>query len=80
MDIAIIGASGYTGGELVRLLLAHDAAEVTCATSRKFEGTLLSAAHPNLKHFTDLTFSNPQIDDIDADFAFLAVPHTAAMQ
>jgi N-acetyl-gamma-glutamyl-phosphate reductase len=80
MDIAIIGASGYTGGELMRLLLGHEAAEVTCATSRKLEGTALADVHPNLRHLTTLTFSNPHIDDIDADFAFLAVPHTAAMQ
>ena len=39
MHVAIIGASGYTGGELLRLLLTHSSAEVTCATSRKLAGT-----------------------------------------
>lgn len=80
MDIAIIGASGYTGGELVRLLLHHSSAVVTCATSRKQESQPIETVHPHLKGFTDLTFTNPTIDDIDADFAFLAVPHTAAME
>ncbi len=80
MDVAIIGASGYTGGELIRLLLNHSTAEVTCATSRKLEGRGVSAVHRNLMGFTDLTFTNPAGADIDADFAFLAVPHTAAMQ
>jgi len=80
MKIAIIGASGYTGGELIRLLLGHPEAEVVCATSRKLAGMPIESHHPHLKGFTDLVFENPEIDAIDADFAFLAVPHTAAMK
>jgi N-acetyl-gamma-glutamyl-phosphate reductase len=80
MKIAIIGASGYAGGELIRLLVHHSVAKVTCATSRSLAGTPLDQIHPHLKGFTDLSFSNPEIDAIDADVAFLAVPHTAAMQ
>ncbi|HZD43067.1 MAG TPA: N-acetyl-gamma-glutamyl-phosphate reductase, partial [Methanomicrobiales archaeon] len=80
MEIAIIGASGYTGGELIRLLTMHPDAEVVAATSRKLAGTPLYKVHPNLKGFTDLTFQNLDADTIDADFVFLAVPHTAAMQ
>jgi N-acetyl-gamma-glutamyl-phosphate reductase len=79
MKVAIVGASGYAGGELVRLLLHHSAAKVTCVTSRKLAGTPLDQVHPHLKGFTDLTFENPETDAIDADVAFLAVPHTAAM-
>jgi N-acetyl-gamma-glutamyl-phosphate reductase len=79
MKIAIIGASGYTGGDLIRLLLSHSSAEVTCATSRKLAGKPVDTTHPHLKGFTRLVFTNPSIDDLDADFAFLAVPHTAAM-
>jgi N-acetyl-gamma-glutamyl-phosphate reductase len=79
MKVAIIGASGYAGGELIRLLLHHSSAEVTCATSRKLAGTPVVQIHPQLKGFTDLTFTNPDTDTIDADVAFLAVPHTAAM-
>jgi N-acetyl-gamma-glutamyl-phosphate reductase len=79
MKIAIIGASGYAGGELIRLLVHHSTAEVTCATSRKLAGTPLDQIHPHLKGFTDLKFENPGTDAIDADVAFLAVPHTAAM-
>ncbi len=79
MKIAIIGASGYTGGDLIRLLLSHSAAEVTCATSRRLSGKPLDAVHPQLKGFTRLVFENPKIEDLDVDFAFLAVPHTAAM-
>ena len=79
MKIAIIGASGYAGGDLIRLLLAHSSAEVTCATSRKLAGKPVDSIHPHLKGFTRLCFENPSIDAIDADLAFLAVPHTAAM-
>jgi len=79
MDIAIIGASGYTGGELVRLLHYHPEAEVVCATSRAMDGKPLYAVHPHLRGFTDLRFTNPDVDAVDAEFAFLAVPHTAAM-
>jgi N-acetyl-gamma-glutamyl-phosphate reductase len=80
MKVAIIGASGYTGGELIRLLLTHSKGDVTCATSRKLAGTPVVKEHPHLRGLVDLQFENPAIGDIDADFAFLAVPHTAAMQ
>jgi len=80
MEVAIIGASGYTGSELIRLLLNHSSAEVVCATSRKLAGVSLDTVHPQLKRLTDLKFENPEVNDIDADFAFLAVPHTAAMK
>jgi N-acetyl-gamma-glutamyl-phosphate reductase len=79
MKIAIIGASGYTGGDLLRLLLSHSSAEVTVATSRKLEGKRVDSVHPNLKGLTDLLFQNPSVDRMDADVALLAVPHTAAM-
>ncbi|MGA2698828.1 MAG: N-acetyl-gamma-glutamyl-phosphate reductase [Methanoregula sp.] len=79
MKVAIVGASGYAGGELIRLLYHHPAAEVVCATSRKLAGTPLDQIHPHLKGFTNLKFENPSPDALDADVAFLAVPHTAAM-
>ncbi|MDD1719997.1 MAG: N-acetyl-gamma-glutamyl-phosphate reductase, partial [Methanoregulaceae archaeon] len=80
MKIAIIAASGYTGGELLRLLLLHPKSEVVCATSRRLAGTPVAKEHPHLKGLIDLDFGNPKTDEIDADFAFLAVPHTAAME
>ena len=80
MDIAIVGASGYAGGDLIRLLLSHKEANIVCATSRKLAGTPVTKDHIHLKNLIDIDYTNPDIDDIDADFAFLAVPHTAAMQ
>jgi len=79
MDVAIVGASGYAGGELIRLLQSHSSARVTVATSRALEGRPVADQHPHLRGYTDLAFTNPKVEDIDADFAFLAVPHTAAM-
>lgn len=80
MDIAIIGASGYAGGDLMRLIALHPHAELVCATSRKLEGTAVSLDQPHLKGFVDLNYTNPGADDIDADVVFLAVPHTVAME
>ncbi|MBE6507563.1 MAG: N-acetyl-gamma-glutamyl-phosphate reductase [Methanocorpusculum parvum] len=80
MDIAIVGASGYAGGDLIRLLLSHKEANIVCATSRKLAGTPVTKDHIHLKNLIDIDYTNPDVDDIDADFAFLAVPHTAAMQ
>ncbi|OPX67529.1 MAG: Aspartate-semialdehyde dehydrogenase [Methanoregulaceae archaeon PtaB.Bin056] len=79
MDIAIIGASGYAGGDLIRLLLTHSKARVTCATSRKEAGKPVASVHPQFKGLLDLEFTNPSPGDLEADLAFLAVPHTAAM-
>ena len=77
----IIGATGYTGEELLRLLAGHGAVDVVAATSRTAAGKKVSDVHENLKGFYDITF-----EDIDAsemkkmcDVVFLAVPHGAAM-
>lgn len=79
MKAAIIGASGYTGGELIRLLHSHPHVTVSIATSRQLAGRPVTDQHPHLKGFCNLTFENPEISGIDTDIAFLAVPHTAAM-
>lgn len=79
MQVTIIGASGYTGGELLRLLLTHPHIEIAAATSRSLTGKPVASQHPHLSHLTDLVFTNPAIADIDCDVAFLAVPHTQAM-
>lgn len=82
MKVGIIGASGYTGGELLRLLLHHPKVDVECATSRRFEEKPVSSVHPNLAAFTDAVFENPtpaQVAD-RCDLVFTAVPHGAAMR
>lgn len=79
MDIAVIGASGYTGGELLRLLHFHKRAEVVCATSRKYDDQPVWKVHPHMKGISDLKFTNHDPEKIEADFVFIAVPHTVAM-
>ena len=74
---SIIGGSGYTGGELIRLLIAHPEAEVVQVTSRSHLGEYVYQVHPNLRKQTDLKFSDPD-DLLSADVLFLALPHGQA--
>ncbi|HDJ83725.1 MAG TPA: N-acetyl-gamma-glutamyl-phosphate reductase, partial [Desulfurococcaceae archaeon] len=63
--VAIIGASGYTGGELLRILTMHPEVEVTIATSREYVGKPIYFVHFNLRKFyRNLRFSNVDIDEI----------------
>lgn len=73
----IVGASGYTGGEVLRLLLAHPGVEVVQATSRKNMGEYVYQVHPNLRKLTPLKFSDPEQLE-PADVLFLALPHGQA--
>jgi LysW-gamma-L-alpha-aminoadipyl-6-phosphate/LysW-L-glutamyl-5-phosphate reductase len=77
--VAILGASGYTGGELLRLLLQHPDVEVVAATSQQFAGEYLHKAHPNLRGRTLLKFVGRN-EVPDADVVFTCVPHGAAMR
>ena len=54
MKVGIVGASGYVGGEVVRLLLSHPEAEVSMVTSTKHVGEYLHKIHPSLTKFTKL--------------------------
>ncbi len=75
----IVGASGYAGGELLRLLLGHPEVEVAQATSESYFGKYVYAVHPNLRARTSLTFSRAA-DVAPCDLLFLALPHGEAMQ
>ncbi len=79
--IAVIGASGYTGVELLRLLAGHPAVTVTCVSSRQQAGQTLGEVFPSLAGIYDLTFEavEPATLAGRADLVFLAVPHQAAM-
>ncbi len=79
IKVGIIGASGYTGGELLRLLKNHSNAEVVAATSRKFDGIPIHKVHPHLRDI-DLKFENLKPSEIDADLVFTATPHGASMK
>jgi len=81
IKIGIIGASGYTGGELLRLLSMHPEAEAVCVTSRKLAGTPVDKVHAHLKGLTSLSFESPSVEEVGkrCDLVFTAVPHGTAM-
>jgi N-acetyl-gamma-glutamyl-phosphate/LysW-gamma-L-alpha-aminoadipyl-6-phosphate reductase len=71
---SIAGASGYAGGELIRLLLFHPEVEIFQVTSERFVGKSVSKVHPNLRRITDLKFSS--IKELEpCDILFLGLPH-----
>lgn len=73
----IIGGSGFTGGELLRLLILHPEIEVVQVTSRSHLGEYVYQVHPNLRKATTLKFSDPQ-ELLPTDILFLALPHGQA--
>ncbi|EDY86188.1 N-acetyl-gamma-glutamyl-phosphate reductase [gamma proteobacterium HTCC5015] len=76
----IVGATGYSGAELLRLLKEHPQAEVTVVTSRSLAGTRLDQEFPSLRGQTDLVFSEPTAEALAAcDVVFYATPHGVAM-
>ena len=76
--VSILGASGYTGGELLRLLLQHPGVEVVGATSQRFAGESVHKAHPNLRGRTQLKFV-ARNELPAADVVFTCVPHGSGM-
>lgn len=74
LSVAIIGGSGYTGGELLRILLQHPRVEVKAVTSRKKIGKQIAKTHPNLRKVTNLKFTSPEKLGT-YDVLFLALPH-----
>ncbi len=70
----IVGGSGYTGGELLRLLHFHPQVEVTQITSREQAGRYIHTVHPNLRGVSTLKFIHPDALEV-CDLLFLALPH-----
>lgn len=77
--ISIIGITGYTGMELLRLLNAHPYVQIMHVTSRQYDGAPIGDVHPHLSHM-DLVVSNPDLETIaiDSDVVFLCLPHRTA--
>jgi len=82
IKIGIIGGSGYTGGELIRILYNHPNADIVAVTSRKLDGKKVSNTHTYLHGFIDLKFENLNLIELSqrSDLVFTAVPHGAAMK
>ncbi|WP_129114151.1 N-acetyl-gamma-glutamyl-phosphate reductase [Halegenticoccus tardaugens] len=78
LSAAVVGGSGFTGGELLRLLAGHPDFEVAQATSREYDRKTVGSVHPNLRGL-DLRFSSPE--DLDSvDVLFAATPHGVSMR
>ena len=85
VKVGIVGASGYSGEELVRLLLSHPHAELTAITSRQYAGQTLAQVFPKFSHYSksrELRFSesNPDLLARQVQIAFLALPHGVAAE
>jgi N-acetyl-gamma-glutamyl-phosphate/LysW-gamma-L-alpha-aminoadipyl-6-phosphate reductase len=77
--VSIVGASGYTGGEVLRLLLGHPHVEIGQVTSESSAGSYVHALHPNLRKVTNLQFVSATALE-PADVLFLALPHGEAQK
>jgi len=79
--IGVYGASGYTGQELLRLLLRHPAVEVVAVTSRRYAGQPLADVYPPFTGLTDLMFMDASPEEVAAkcEHVFLALPHAVSM-
>ncbi len=85
IKVAIVGASGYSGEELVRLLLVHPHAQLAAVTSRQYAGQTLAQVFPKFAHHPlarTLRFSEPKADVLakEAQLVFLALPHGLAAE
>jgi len=80
--VGIIGATGYTGVELLRLLLHHPEVEVTALTSQKYAGLPIDQVFPSVMKYLQLTCEELNLDQVSkkTDFIFTAVPHKTAME
>lgn len=82
IKVGIIGANGYTGGELARIIALHPETELTLITSRQFAGQRMDEVYPALKGGCGLVFEeyNPDMAAAKADFFFMALPHKLPME
>jgi LysW-gamma-L-alpha-aminoadipyl-6-phosphate/LysW-L-glutamyl-5-phosphate reductase len=78
LSASIVGASGYTGGELLRLLLDHPGIDVRQITSERLEGQFVHFTHPNLRRRTALKFVRAEALE-KVDLLFLCLPHGSAV-
>jgi N-acetyl-gamma-glutamyl-phosphate reductase len=81
LKVGIVGGTGYTGVELLRLLAVHPGAELTVITSRGEAGLPVADMFPSLRGYIDLAFTDPAQADLGAcDVVFFATPNGIAMQ
>ena len=79
--VGVVGGTGYTGVELLRILANHPEVEIVAITSRAAEGVRVDDLYPNLRGHYDLQFSLPDVGRlIECDLVFFATPHNVAMK
>lgn len=80
INVGIVGATGYTGVELLRLLATHPEVTLKVITSRAEAGMPVADMFPNLRGFVDLCFTEPDVEQLaSCDVVFFATPHCVAM-
>jgi N-acetyl-gamma-glutamyl-phosphate reductase len=80
IKVGIVGGTGYTGIELLRILAQHPEADLVAITSRKEAGTPVQEVFPSLRGIVDLVYSDPSRTDLTkCDVVFFATPNTVAM-
>ncbi|MDY6966693.1 MAG: N-acetyl-gamma-glutamyl-phosphate reductase [Halobacteriota archaeon] len=82
IDVGVIGGSGYTGVELIRLISNHPGVKIKIITSRRFEGRKISDVHPHLRSISELFYEGADVQKVAdvSDLVFTAVPHGTAME
>ncbi|MAR93298.1 MAG: N-acetyl-gamma-glutamyl-phosphate reductase [Pseudomonadota bacterium] len=81
VKVGVVGGTGYTGVELLRLLVQHPQVELTAVTSRSEAGQAVHALYPNLRGQLDLAFSQPTLENLQqCDLVFFATPNGVAMK
>lgn len=80
-QVAIIGATGYTGSELVRILAFHEQVQIELITSETHQGKKFSDIHPQFQGICDIELKSADaIGDYQPDLVFLALPHGVSME
>ena len=81
ISVGIVGGTGYTGVELLRLLVTHPEVDLKMVTSRSEAGKPVADTYPNLRGFTDVCFSEPDAKALaSCDLVFFATPNGTAMK
>jgi N-acetyl-gamma-glutamyl-phosphate reductase len=79
IDVGIVGATGYTGAELLRILVGHPQVNIKIITSRAEAGIAIADIYTNLRGHCDLVFNEPDVDQLaECDVVFFATPHGVA--
>ncbi|HHJ34218.1 MAG TPA: N-acetyl-gamma-glutamyl-phosphate reductase [Gammaproteobacteria bacterium] len=81
LAVGVVGGTGYTGAELLRLLVMHPEVSLKYVTSRSESGNRVADLFPNLRGFTDICFTEPELETLsECDVVFFATPNGTAMK